>query len=249
MNSFSALSDDGVFARTPEARVMALCDRDFTSSFLKLLQSKLEAALWQFYYSFAEKDDSKNVMVNLAAKKAEVFVKFPIPEELNLMYVGKVTLVKTKTSVPFVKMFGVQFFVDDPQNADILMPAWQCKTVTRADVAYFKLVENTCRVLFVIEKQTNQLSGPPAEASLDDQNLDKLLSRPKACHIQVLMGAETDEGSDPIPSEVRNKSHWVFDGTLSSLVPLPDVEDKVKKEVTLQKQRAEKSAVQLWNHF
>lgn len=126
VNTFSDISDasggQAMFAESLQAKSLGLSKFTFSSSFFKCLQSKLEAALWQ-HYLLNTTNESSNVVVNMSAKKTETFVKFPIHPDLHLPFVGKVSMVKTKTCLPFVTLFGVPFWIDDCQSADILIGA------------------------------------------------------------------------------------------------------------------------------
>eukprot|EP00438_Fugacium_kawagutii_P029202 Skav229537 [mRNA] locus=scaffold568:49055:58809:- [translate_table: standard] len=196
-------------------------------------EAKLESALWEWYLN-SKTYENDNVIVNLSSKKLETYVKYPISEDVELPYVGRVSMVKTKNSFPFVNLFGVQFWIEDCQSADILIPAWTSKTVTRSDIAYFSMKTTKCKVVLIRPKSKSNTATGSEKISL---------SSPYSihCHLAVL---ENDESLDieAVPSWALDEAYSVSDGALVSLVPLTDVEDKVSRELSLQKQRAEKQA-------
>lgn len=125
VNTFSDVSDpsggQALFAQSLEATALGLTRMKFSSSFFRCLQAKLEGALWQNYLRSVTKED-ENVIISLSFKRVESFVKYPVSQELLLPYVGKVTMVKSRGSMPFVTLVGVSFFIEDSQSADILIP-------------------------------------------------------------------------------------------------------------------------------
>eukprot|EP00438_Fugacium_kawagutii_P003613 Skav205174 [mRNA] locus=scaffold1525:100932:107575:- [translate_table: standard] len=234
VNTFSDItveSGESVFATSLEATSLGLEKMQFSSAFFKFLQSQLEAALWQSYLKQNTRE-ADTVIVNLAAKKTEIMVKYPICSELKLPYVGKVTMVKTKTCLPFVTLFGVPFYIEDPQSSDILVPAWNCKTVTRADVAYFKMHSQPCKVVLI--------DVQPSHSGTDqDDRADPVVP---CLSVELVHAPEGSTDFELVPSWALSYSYCVADATLTSLVPLPDVQEKVTKEVNMQQQRAEKQA-------
>lgn len=242
VNTFTnSMTGQSLFENSWEANNLGLQKMKFSSAFFKVLQSKLEAALWQ-YYVLATTHEDENVVVNITSKKVETYVKYPIAHDLELPYVGKVTMVKTRTSLPFVTLFGVPFWIEDCQSADIMVPAWSCKTVTRADIAYFKMQTKKCKIVLVAshgsadtkEKNDKDMNADHAPAADDPQI---------AVTITVDMPTVTGNSEfELVPEWALKHRYCICDATLTSLVPLPDVTAKVSKEVTLQQQRAEKSA-------
>ena len=237
VNTFSDITDasggQAMFTGSLQAKSLGLSEFTFSSSFFKCLQAKLEAALWE-HYLVSKTQENENVLVNMSAKKTETFVKFPICPDLQLPFVGKVTMMKTKHSLPFVTLFGVPFWIDDCQSVDILIPAWSCKTVTRADIAYFKMQTKKCKVVIINEGH---------EGGSEQEPLPKL----SVFLVQVESAGtgsddDNDASVDVVPKWGLSHRHCTTDAFLTNLVPLPDVQAKVEKEITLQKTRAEKQA-------
>lgn len=212
-------------AASHEASILGLEKASFSAGFLKMLQSKLEAALWSMHLSL-DTHEGKEIVVNLASKRMETYVKYPIDSKLVLPYIGKVTQVKTSTSLPFVTLFGVNFYIDEMKNADVLLPAWTCKTVTRADIAYFKLEKSFYRLALITDPSSSTLHDLEVHLSPDGRECPEAFGEHAAW----------------MPSWAQSKRTFTVYSEISSLVPLADAESKVQRELELQRQRAEKSA-------
>ncbi len=231
------------FEKSMEARSLGLQNMKFSSAFLKIVQTKLEAALWE-HYLMMNTGENENVIVNLSSKKIETYVGYPIKEDLELPYVGKVTMIKTKTSLPLVTLFGVPFFVEDCQSADIMVPAWSCKSVTRADIAYFKMKTSPIKLLLVV-RTGNKSRSKESEESKSEDAAASTASPTIISEADFSMSMHLCSGFhewEIVPEWALKDRYCICDATLTSLVPLPDVQSKVAKEVGLQQQRAEKSA-------
>ena len=122
----------------------------------------------------------------------------------------------------------------------LLVPAWSCKTATRADIAYFKMQTKKCKVIIVNENMAEKSEKKPDDA---DVAILPMLSVLLVQVDQAGTGSDDDgDAGDVVPSWALKHRHCTMDAVLTSLVPLSDVEAKVQKEVALQKQRAEKQA-------
>lgn len=243
----TSTSVKSLFEKSAEAISLGLQNLKFSSAFLKIVQTKLEAALWEHYLRL-KTGENQNVIVNLSSKKIETYVGYPIEKTLELPYVGKVTMIKTKTSLPFVTLFGVPFYIEDCQSADIMVPAWSCKSVTRADIAYFKMKTSRVKLLLVVRKHPSQPSESKVEEGKSEDPgaagaaVSKEMSEADFSMSIDLCAGTGEHEWEIVPEEALKHRYCICDGTVTSLVPLPDVEAKVTKEVGLQQQRAEKSA-------
>lgn len=212
----------GLFADSIEGRSLQLKSDAFTGSFFKALQCKLECALWQYYSQVKE----ESVIINLAGKKTEAFIKLPIPSDLKLPFIGSVSQIKSKNALPLATLFGVPFFVEsrggEAQSSDVFVPAWTVKTVSKVDQAFLQ----------VKTEQFHLLLWMPAGATNPNQICVRLKEQ-NPLQSAIDPAQELDSGI---------ARYCSVEATLQSLRPLPDVNEKVQKGFELDQQRAEKTA-------
>lgn len=116
--------------------------KHFTAAGMMQMQKSLESALWHVYT--IESDGLESVTIDFGvAKKDAVSVRVPVPRTLSLPFMGPVTQSKGTKGLKICSVFGVDFFIhpcgENLQTADVLVPAWHCKAVTKADQAFFYL--------------------------------------------------------------------------------------------------------------
>ena len=127
-----------------EGEILNLTASDFNSVSLKVMEKKLEIMRWQMYEQLQA--GSEKVLVDLRAKKDGFQAQLPLsPEDLSLPYGGNVSLANPQKSVLFTSLFGLKFFIQprpDALAADVLVPAWAAKVVSKASECFFN---NSCR--------------------------------------------------------------------------------------------------------
>ena len=104
----------------------------------------LESLVWDLYVNLSS---AHPVQVNLAAASkdakniATVVVSRPVPEALRLLHAGTVSRTKGKGGLLLCEAFGFDFYVNpcgDNLQSELVVPAWHCKTVQKADQAFFE---------------------------------------------------------------------------------------------------------------
>eukprot|EP00438_Fugacium_kawagutii_P009535 Skav232316 [mRNA] locus=scaffold2697:90357:94749:- [translate_table: standard] len=212
-------SDAGRFADSAEAKTLDFKKGLFTGCFFKVLQSKLSAALWDFYGR--NNAGEKNVVLNIAGKKPEAFLKLPLPDDLRLYFIGNISQIKAKNSLPFTTLFGIPFYIearaDTSQHLDVFVPAWSVKSVAKSDQA------------FLIQKALSAklLVWMPAGTTC-----------PSSLCVKVL----TEEEVGEVDQTYAKTRYFVADAQIHLLKPLQEINEKIEAEFALQKQRAEKTA-------
>ena len=202
------------FEDSVEAKALGL--ERFCASSMVQFQKKLEAAVWEFFQDLSRGDD--HILVDFrAAKKDAVTVKLPAPTPttMALPFVGPLSTTKTPKNIKFCTVFGVDFYInpcgEDLQTAEVLVPAWYCRPVTKADQAYFAV--STVTVGVTLKASTSSLASvsvlsfapPEADRAGDDCKYCKL-----ECSIQMLN-------------------------------PLADINHKLEADLKKNKEKAEKS--------
>ncbi|CAE7830368.1 unnamed protein product [Symbiodinium sp. CCMP2592] len=92
----------------------------------------LESLLWRLYANTKEKSDAHVFLVADAAAAAtrERVVLCHAPDDMELPFVGPVSLNKTPQSLMLLQWGGVEFFVNPPPSppaGDVVVPAWLAK--------------------------------------------------------------------------------------------------------------------------
>ncbi|CAK9046969.1 Uncharacterized protein SCF082_LOCUS26372 [Durusdinium trenchii] len=119
--------------------------KDMCAAGLKAFERKLEIALWQEATEMTF--GGSHVLINLIDKKDQVKVKVPLPSMMQLPYVGPVVQQKPRNGahVKLCEVFGLSFWTSSPGtdvvSQDVAVPAWACKSVTKADQAYFREIK------------------------------------------------------------------------------------------------------------
>ena len=116
----------------------------FDATALCRFERLLECVVWDIYVNLSSTD---TVQVNLAAASKDaknvntVAVARPVPEALCLLHAGTVSRTKGKGGLLLCEAFGINFYVNpcgDNLQSDLIVPAWHCKTVQKADQAFFE---------------------------------------------------------------------------------------------------------------
>ncbi len=176
------------FEESVEAKALGL--KSFCAASMVQFQKKLEAAVWEFFQDHSRGDDQ--ILVDFrAAKKDAVTVKLPAPTptSMALPFVGPLSTTKTPKSIKFCTVFGVDFYInpcgEDLQTAEVLVPAWYCRPVTKADQAYFGVSTVTVEVvLSAWNSSLASVSVLPAQPPEVDGDVYKYFKL--ACSIQML---------------------------------------------------------------
>ena len=79
-------------------------------------------------------------------------------DNVFLPYAGPITQVKSTTSIFVAEVFGIKLYTQktgaDITTCDVLSPAWYCKTVSRADQAFFNLQKRIYKA-YLIKRQSS----------------------------------------------------------------------------------------------
>ena len=140
------------------AEVKALALGGLSVIFLRRFEASLELLLWNVWQKLMTKvDDSVVLDPSSSSSKEQIMVKYPTPLDLILPFTGHVT---SQTSDPKAihigTIFGLKFFLTP--SANICVPAWSVKTVTRLDQAFFSYHANSIKVLLVLGKDPRKHS-------------------------------------------------------------------------------------------
>ena len=117
--------------------------KTFSSSGMMQLQKSLEAALWHIYQQ--QTQETEHIMINFTAKakKDSVLATLPLPSSTCLPFMGPVSQNKGSKGLKMCTLFGIEFYIhpcgENLASAEILVPAWHCKSVAKADQAFFTL--------------------------------------------------------------------------------------------------------------
>lgn len=86
-----------------------------------------------------------------SSSKDQIMVKYPPTSGLSLPFTGYVTSQSSDPKAIHIgTIFGVKFFLTP--SANVCVPAWSVKTVTRLDQAFFSYHTDTIKVLLVLGK-------------------------------------------------------------------------------------------------
>lgn len=122
------------------------------STFLQVVQKRIEAELWHFYNQKTfELGGASTLCADMASKKVLPFSGLCEPTS-RFYFAGVVAQTPSKESFPLCSVFGRDLFLHgagcDTYSADCLVPAWCCKVVGKADQATVKLntQQVTCKI-------------------------------------------------------------------------------------------------------
>ena len=165
---------------------------------------------------FSAGGERKSLLIFRAAKKDSVLVKLPAaPGSVSIPFIGPLSLTKGAKSIKLCNIFGVDFWInpcsEDLQSAEVLVPAWHCKTVSKADQAFFTFTTKNVAVNLV---------------ALDD-SLSSLL---------VSLG----DFPLPIGPELNAKK-FTLDCCIQCLDPLPDIDSKLEADLKKSREKTEKT--------
>ena len=91
---------------SPEAKALGLNIKTVDALFLKQVETHLNTLVWD---AFAVLNKDSKVVLNLSTAKPEVKVEVPVPEDVCLPMVHKISIVKSTGSMFFCTLFGVSW--------------------------------------------------------------------------------------------------------------------------------------------
>lgn len=222
-NNFVSESFKQTIIASKEWKALSLDDDKIDASFFKVVELNLNATLWSAYEVLAPLH-LKNVYVNLGvSNKAEaVQVSMPVPNDLLLPLVHRIVPNKPKNGYLCCSAFGVDWWMEpgkDPLSSDFCVPGWAAKTVTRMDQAYFQ--QTTIKLGVVFYK------------------LGKYQTNLTAMYLPDMMF--DPEQHKQVSAMVEGQKHVRVSVDIQALIPVSDLDDKLEKEVTTQKDNVEKT--------
>ena len=201
-----------IFDASPHAKSLDI--ENFSAAGLIRLQKGLEAVLWEMYIEHSR--GSSSVLVDFGkARKDSVAVQLPVPSDLCFPYMGPISQNKGAKGLKICSLFGIDFYIhpcsENLQSAEVLVPAWSAKAVTKADQAYFNLA--TKNVPIWMTASSRDVSS--VRFFLDNPTKTEKL----ADHVKV---AEVNCG-------------------LQILLPMDDIVMKLEHDLKIRKDKAEKT--------
>lgn len=141
-----------IFEESDHARVLNV--KHFSAAGVMQIQKGLEAALWDTFMD--ESKGCENILVDFGkGKKDAVTVKLPLPSQMILPFMGPVSQSKGTKGIKVCSVFGIDFYIhpcgEHLQTAEVLVPAWHSKAVTKADQVYFSVGVKTVRIYMTAE--------------------------------------------------------------------------------------------------
>ncbi|CAE7686598.1 unnamed protein product [Symbiodinium microadriaticum] len=138
-----------IMSGSAHAEILGL--KQVNSIFVRKLELHLENALWRIA---GELENSRDMVVRVCEpNKHDVFVmSYPaLHGRQRLPFVGRVVQGGSQagSSQHFLcTVFGLNFYVEQlPEKHGVSAPAWSCKVVTRADLAFWEIVRANFRVI------------------------------------------------------------------------------------------------------
>ena len=138
-----------IMSGSAHAEILGL--KQVNSIFVRKLELHLENALWRLAGNL---ENSQDMVVRVCEpNKHDVFVmNYPaLHGRPQLPFMGRVVQGGSQagTSQHFLcTVFGLNFYVEQlPEKHGVSAPAWSCKVVTRADLAFWEIVRANFRVI------------------------------------------------------------------------------------------------------
>ena len=230
----------------PDAESLGLSDVNTVT--LRRLELQLEDALWRL--ATAMEESSSMELFALANKSEAIQMKYPSSETQFLPYVGRVVQGGRQPHGQqqfLCQVFGISFYVEPlPEKSGICVPAWSCRVVTRADMAFWELKRTLHKVKLqsVLNKQQlapdfkvtlpSEMQNPQTQTSPDKEKNES-------------DGATPSDAAASAPEDQATlaKDQLMLEFHMNALVPSSKLDEKMENDLKGRKERAEKSARQL----